>query len=347
MTVPGIPDISVIMAVYNGEQYLEAALGSIREQTFSNFEFIIIDDGSSDGTRSILGRHAQSDPRIRLVHQENVGLTRSLISCASMARAHYIARMDADDISLPSRLEKQLHFLDRHPDVGLVSSGIEFMNVDGSKRFDHLPMDFPFACTKFFMPFFNVMAGHGQVMFRKPIYVAAGGYDGAFRFAQDYDLWERMAKITRFAKIDEVLYRFRTSPDSITKNNWSGQQECRSRVSTRAYMELTGQPLSGDLLHIVNEFWHDRGDTRFERNDFRAIDRVMRTAFSAWLEDGQTTEARLVIGQKVAEQLLERSNKIPIRSFTTLVTCIALALRWRPASMRTAARMAIRRILRA
>ena len=128
----GIPQVSVIMPVYNGGRYLREAVDSILNQTFREFEFIIIDDGSTDDTWSVLTDYAAHDSQVRLIQNEaNIGLTRSLNKGLAVSRAALIARQDADDISMPERLARQIAFLEMHPEVGLLGTQGDFIDADG------------------------------------------------------------------------------------------------------------------------------------------------------------------------------------------------------------------------
>src|SRR5687768_10604451 len=127
-----LPSISVLMSVYNGARYLSQSIESILAQTFSDFEFIIIDDCSSDSTPQILNEYARQDSRIRIIrNSENKGLTASLNIGLTQAQGRYIARQDADDISLPQRFEKQIHYLEAHPETIVVSSNIGIIDNTG------------------------------------------------------------------------------------------------------------------------------------------------------------------------------------------------------------------------
>jgi glycosyltransferase involved in cell wall biosynthesis len=167
-----LPKISVIMSIYNGEKYLRGALESILNQTLRDFEFIIINDGSEDGTRAILD--SCHDTRIRVIHQENIGLTESLNKGLEIARGIYIARMDADDISHINRLEKEAAFLDANKDVGLV--GTFGIRIDENGKEGHL-LSFPTTDEKLRKslerdcPFL-----HGSVMYRKECIDRVGNY---------------------------------------------------------------------------------------------------------------------------------------------------------------------------
>ena len=127
------PKVSVVMAVYNGEQYLQEAIESILSQTFSDFEFIIVDDASTDCTPEIVQNYAKYDKRIRLMrNKRNLGLTKSLNRGLNVSQGIYIARQDADDLSLPKRLELQVHFLDDHIEIGALGAGVEIVDEKGS-----------------------------------------------------------------------------------------------------------------------------------------------------------------------------------------------------------------------
>ncbi len=128
-----VPRVSVLMSVYNGERFLRDSVESILGQTFTDFEFLILDDGSTDSTCEILEEYANKDARIVLVRNDrNLGLTRSLNKGLRLVRGEYLARQDADDISLPKRLEMQVKFLDAHPEVGVVGSALEIIDENGN-----------------------------------------------------------------------------------------------------------------------------------------------------------------------------------------------------------------------
>ena len=196
-----IPSVSVLMGVYNGERYLAQAIDSILGQSFTDFEFIIINDGSTDGTGEIL--HSYSDPRIRVVEQSNVGLTRSLNRGISLARGEYIARMDDDDVSMPERLAKQVGFLDAYPEVGVL--GTACLIRDMIKGTEWVPP----VLTSNEEIRHNLIKGnpliHASVMMRRSLLETLGGYDESYLFAQDYALWMRLAPHTIMRNLPEAL----------------------------------------------------------------------------------------------------------------------------------------------
>lgn len=201
--------VSVIMAVYNGARYLRQAVDSILGQTFADFEFIVLNDGSTDCSLDIL--HEYQDERMRVVDNgENIGLTRSLNRGLRLARAPYVARQDADDMSLARRLETQVRYLEQHRDVAVVGTGVRY--IDGENRplgAVALPED----------PVPKLLSGnqicHGSVMFRRSVVEGAGGYDELFRYCQDYELWLRVARCHGMRNLPEVLYAFRLHEERV------------------------------------------------------------------------------------------------------------------------------------
>ena len=203
--------ISVIMSVCNGERFLREAVDSILNQTFDDFEFIVIDDGSTDGTRDIL--ESYRDSRLRVTHQENVGLTASLNRGIGLAHGEYIARMDADDVSLPERLARETEALDSDSGISVVDSAVLMRGAAGDRV---RRMTDAFAALPVALLRVNPLA-HGNVMMRKAHLIAVRGYNERFRCAQDLDLWLRMAwRGYRFRLIPDVLYQFRLHAGSIT-----------------------------------------------------------------------------------------------------------------------------------
>ncbi len=135
LTLQGEPLVSVVMSVYNGERFLREAIESILSQTFRDFEFIIVNDGSTDGTAGILNSYALSDSRVRVFEQENMGQCASDNRGCSLARGKYIARMDSDDVSMRDRLERQIAFLENHEKVGLLGGAVEIIDDRGRRAF--------------------------------------------------------------------------------------------------------------------------------------------------------------------------------------------------------------------
>ena len=216
-----LPDISIVMGVYNGADRLRETMESVLSQEGVSLEFIVIDDGSMDGTDVALTNYSRHDARVRIVHQQNQGLTRTLTGC-EVARGKYIARQDAGDIFLPNRLRLQRAILDQHEDCAFVSCWTTMIGPRDEYLFTRKGRgraNSPIRILSKRAEKWVVINGpthHGSVMFRREAYVKAGGYRAAFYYAQDWDLWYRLAALGTFAMIEQCLYRGRITPDSIS-----------------------------------------------------------------------------------------------------------------------------------
>ena len=205
------PKVSVVMSVYNGEPYLREAIESILNQTFTDFEFLIINDGSTDSSRDIILSY--NDPRIRPIDNEaNLGLPVSLNKGIRLAKGEYIARQDADDVSLPERLELQASELDVHSSVGVVGCWWHGIDLDG-RIFDKVtvPTEGQLLLQRMLRDGLNP-SPHGSMMMRKEIVHRVGDYDERFWFTQDFDLWLRMWPHTDFVVFPSFLYQLRKLP---------------------------------------------------------------------------------------------------------------------------------------
>jgi glycosyltransferase involved in cell wall biosynthesis len=200
------------MSVYNGEKYLNEAIDSILGQTIKDFEFLIVNDGSTDKTGEILKSY--NDPRIKIINNEkNIGLTKSLNKGLKLARGEYIARMDADDISMPERLEKEVDFLEIHQDYAVVGTFVKILNKNSEivRLWDR-----PIKNTEIreFLRKDNCIV-HGSVMVRKSSLHNVGFYDKLMVRSQDYDLWLKLSEKYCLANIPEYLYIRREHDDII------------------------------------------------------------------------------------------------------------------------------------
>ena len=209
------PKVTVLMSVYNGEKYLNEAIDSILGQTFKDFEFLIVNDGSTDKTGDILKSY--DDPRIKIINNEkNIGLTKSLNKGLKLARGEYIARQDADDISMPERLEKEVEFLEQNKNVGLVGTDYLFINEKG--KVVHIVKCLNGSRELKAKLLKGNQFGHGSVMLRRECIDRVGTYREEFKFAQDYDFCLRIAEMYDVANISEPLYKWRISIESISVN---------------------------------------------------------------------------------------------------------------------------------
>ncbi len=216
------PLITVVMSVYNSEEFLEEAIKSILGQTFRDFELIMVDDASTDDSLAIMEVFANKDHRLKLIrNQKNIGLTKSLIKAIEQTNGEYIARQDSDDISLPRRLEKQVEFLTRNPSYGAVGTYAEIIDKAGLIIKKAL-VPRSWLLIKQILKFGNCFL-HGSMMFRRGDYIKAGGYRAFISLGQDFDLWLRISKIKKMTNLHEVLYRWRKTENSITASKEDSQ----------------------------------------------------------------------------------------------------------------------------
>ena len=256
------PNVSVVMSVYNGEKYLRPAIESILNQTFSDFEFIIIDDGSTDESAAIINSY--NDARIRLIQQENKGLTLALNVGLRAARGKYIARMDADDISHPSRLARQLAYLSQHSEVGVLGTAVQIIddsgNASGKSRYptSHEVIRWHLC--------FNDPIMHPTVMMRRGVVIRAGGYNADMVTAQDYDLWRRLSNVTRLANMNDVLLFLRRHKNSVSSMYSSMQRKNSIRISHLMITSILSENVPIDVL------------ARFQNKDFNTLNDIRKVA---------------------------------------------------------------------
>jgi len=234
-----LPDISVVMTVYNGADRLRETVESVLSQEAVSLEFIVIDDGSTDSSAIVLDNYACHDARVRVLHQVNQGLTRALITGCEAAKGKYIARQDAGDISLPNRLRLQKAVLDQHEDCVFVSCWTTMIGPRDEYLFAHRGRRHASGPLRILSKreekwvVINMPTSHPSVMFRREAYVRAGGYRAAFYYAQDWDLWYRLAALGTFAMVAQYLYQARITPDSISSLR-RDQQVAYARLAHKA-----------------------------------------------------------------------------------------------------------------
>ena len=229
-----MPIVSVIMAVHNAENFLEAAVQSILSQSFSDFEFIILDDGSTDRSRQMLEEYARKDTRVRLISRANKGLTTSLNEGLKLARGGFIARMDADDAALPDRLKLQVEYLRGHPEVSVLGGAYELIDDAGRMLTTIVPPTDDATLQE------HALSGrtpicHPLAMFRRDAAEKVGGYDEEFTVAQDLDLWLKLGEVGKLACVPNVLLRYRQHSDAVSEKKQSLQVRNMRLACERAY----------------------------------------------------------------------------------------------------------------
>lgn len=228
------PIVSVLMPVYNAERYVAEAVESILAQTFMDFEFIITDDGSTDGSLKILEAYARKDERIRLTSRGNKGLTPTMNQMLGRAEGEFIAIMENDDVALPERLARQVEFLHCEPNVVCVSGAQELIDEKGRLL----------TCLE--APEHNdriqqlALAGHTSIchvgaMIRRASLIEIGGYDETMRMAHDLDLWLRLGELGALANLKDTVVKYRLRTDSISGQNPLQQRQEAKEACLRAW----------------------------------------------------------------------------------------------------------------
>lgn len=225
------PEVSVVIGVYNGASDLQRTIESVLAQQGVEFECVVVDDGSTDETPRLLEAAAARDSRIRVLRQENRGLTHALILGCETARGDFIARQDVGDLSSPERLRHQLRAIRQSPDIGLVSCWAQYVGPEGEPLYRVTPE--PEGATDRMRSFdlgrFQGPAAHVAVMFSRELYLAVGGYRPQFYFAQDLDLWTRLAERRTHIVVPEILVEVAVARNSLTQG-YREQQIATARV---------------------------------------------------------------------------------------------------------------------
>lgn len=275
------PLVSVVMAVYNSEPDLDKTVDSVLTQNWIDFEFIIINDGSLDGSGVILDDYASRDCRIVVIHQENIGLTKSLIRGCALARGKYIARQDAGgDTSLPGRLAAQVAFLERNPEVVMTSCGTQVIGPRGEELYTvsqdgrelHLALSGRTTST------LRGPSSHGSTMFRTDAYFKVGGYRPEFPVAQDLDLWVRLSEVGECLAIPSILCRVVLAKGAISHLRREEQIERTAAILASAKKRRSGQSDSEVLsLSSRQTVKQNRGGRRLEAKFYYFVASVLRS----------------------------------------------------------------------
>lgn len=251
------------MAAYNAERYLKLAVDSILAQTFEDFEFVIVNDGSTDETTSILRQYAQADDRIVLIEQENLALIRALNAGLAKCRGELIARMDADDIALPQRFAEQVKFLESNPDCVGVGTTITLIDSDGDILGNQTP---PLTHEEIEASLFKGVGAvpHPSSMIRREPLNRIGGYDLTAVHVEDLEMWLRLSELGRLANMPIALLQYRLHDGSVTATKRNIQLENAVRV-VKAAGERRGIELDLDSILKAEMAEMENGDGNKDR----------------------------------------------------------------------------------
>lgn len=276
MTAPATPRVSVVMAAHNAERHLREAVDSILGQTLTEFEFIIVDDASTDRTPEILTEYARRDARIRLLRNEtNLGPYPTGNRGLEIARAPIIARMDADDISMPQRLERQIAFLDANPDHLLVTTSYRAIGDSGRRLYDKVKPADDFAVR--WLSRFRMCLEHPSACFRarfpdgSPV-----RYDADFAVGQDFELFARLMAAGKAAVLPGVLFHYRKHPANLSSTRTREQKTNNLRVALSVQERDLPAHLAGSLTGLLRCYLLGEPATPgLVRDSVAALDRML------------------------------------------------------------------------
>ena len=301
------------MPVYNGGRYLAPALRSVLGQSFRDFELIALNDGSTDGSGEVLDEYARLDPRIRVVHQPNRGLVPTLNTGLELASGTYIARMDADDVCMPSRFEKQVAFLDAFPDIAVVGTQMRLVNeggrILGISESPLTPLRVQWTLL------LNSALVHPTIMARRDILNRYGGYESGFPHTEDYALWTRLAIHEKLANLPDILLTYRYLGSGVSTKYQTIQVENSRKLVGRYAHELLG--LDADPgTHLASAAIREKPLSAVTADELaHAADYVLwlyqqfqdRCPLSA----GETTELREAVGEYLQPIVLALTVRRP------------------------------------
>jgi hypothetical protein len=275
--MPSPPTVSVVMPVYNGARFVSAAIASVCQQTYSDFEFLVIDDGSTDATPVLLAEAGRRDSRIQIVSQSiNRGVVAARNAGMQRAEGRFVAVMDSDDVALPDRLVRQVAYMEAHPDIAALGGAVQLIDendVPGpTKAYPLEP-----ALVAWSLLFFNSMA-HSTLMLRRDC--LKGGYpEGG---AEDYALLMELSLRARLANLPEVLVRYRTWPGALTTRTWERQEQHANDIVQHAIAEITGRSVSFHQVHMLRGLARDLYPVR--PSDLRETGELIATLAALYVE---------------------------------------------------------------
>jgi glycosyltransferase involved in cell wall biosynthesis len=253
------PKVTVLISVYNGEKWVGEAIDSVINQTFKNFEIIAVNDGSTDRTKTILKKYAEIDQRVKLVDKEKSGLTDSLNLGLFLARGEWIARMDADDLSVSDRIEKQHNLVNSNLGLNLVGSGMYRIDENGIIKGKYIYPKMHGQLLDKLMGFESIFP-HSSAFIKLVDLLKVGGYRIRFKKSQDYDLWMRLSEIGKIFCIDEPLVKIRKHSQQISYEDGGRRQSVYAMIAAVSYFLRKSQqsdPVDQNASNQIFEKFYD------------------------------------------------------------------------------------------
>ena len=307
------PKVSVLMSVYNGEDYLHQAVNSILNQTLSDFEFIIVDDASTDRTPQLLKDFRDQDQRIRLIHnKKNLGLTSSLNKAILESKGEYVARQDVDDVSLPQRLASQVHYLDRNDKIGVVGTWVIYIDQQGNQKGIWQPHTSP-EIVKWSLFFHNPIA-HPSVILRRSLIKENDVYNPELKFSQDYDLWVRLSEKTKLANLPRVLIFRRLHKGMITAKY--SRQQCLVHIKILEKLINKIFRLNVPRELVENFYFASQGRLQETKEKFLAVVSFIEDLYRSYisknlLEDFNRRQIKEDVGYRIVKLAIKHLSYYP------------------------------------
>lgn len=286
-----IPRVSIVLPVYNGEHWIKWGIRCVLEQSFTDFELIVVDDGSIDRSWDVMC--GLSDARIRAIRRPNCGLPATLNYLIQMAKGEFIARQDQDDISFPSRLKGQVEFLEANPDVGMVGTWAEiWVGDERSDRILQHPTDD--ASIKFNLLFDNPFV-HSSVMIRRSVFDEIGGYceDKSRQPPEDYELWSRVARKFKMANLPEVLMAYREVPGSMSRTGLNPFLSRIVSISAENIAWYSGRDVKSPEVVAISKLAHGVYEGIPPRANFSGMASVLKDAAASIARDAGVAPQQL------------------------------------------------------
>ncbi|HXH36997.1 MAG TPA: glycosyltransferase family A protein [Thermoanaerobaculia bacterium] len=328
------PRVTVLMPVFNREEFVGEAIESVIAQDFADFELLIVDDGSTDRTPELLRAWAQKDARIVVITApRNLGIAEAPNLGLRHARTEYVARLDSDDILMPGRLAAQAAVLDSHPEVVLVSSAYETMDRDG-RYLGTWDVVEPHEVVTWLLHFYNIVGGGGHVMFRRSQVLTLGGYNAAYPSSEDYDLWVRLLRTGRILTLPLIGMKQRDHEGRATVEYAGIKRANWTAIMRKSLAPYLGRPISDEEIAALITVWRFDGKSGMAPT----ADRTMREAFTHFRRDHRDRELRRRLRRRTARQWLEGARffaKAGRRA--EAMRYVLRAARWSPATVIEAA----------
>lgn len=310
-----MPLVSVVMPVYNAEKYLESAIESILKQTFQNFEFIIINDGSTDGSEIILKKYGQIDARIRLCRSKHQGISPSLNMGCNLAQGKYIVRMDADDISFPERIAKEVEYMDAHPEIGILGTAEELIDKDGKvigkKYFPALP-----GFIKWSIILGGWCISHPTVMMRRDVVEPLHFYRDEIFSGQDYDLWSRAIFVTQITNIPDILLQRRIWAGNHTFKDHQANTQTVIKAMHLAIRRLLERGISEEIITGILQLERNiplkRGIFPKSSQHIKSISTALQQLYSTYI---RTNSLSRIEATKVSQDVQKKLRTLTKENF--------------------------------